>query len=176
MEYSLERLCKDCKNVDSIELTKIEAAFDLFSFNEIWNRHCSKCDSKNCSSVTHPQKLVDQELLDTWGYDLKLFFMEQDEEVILAEMQYFTMFLKAIDDSKYLERKINILIESICVLLYDNVISSEEYTEAENNQREKNKNIILPELIERKERVFKASLYIFDYIKNETFPMIGLKI
>lgn len=62
--------------------------------------------------------------------------MEQDEEIILAEMDYFPMIIKAIDDAKYLEKKINILLESICVLLYNNIISSEEYTEAENNHRE----------------------------------------
>lgn len=175
MEYKLERQCKNCENFDVISLTKIEAAFDIYNLDNIWNQNCLKCNSKNCASITSGLKFIDQELLDIWGNDLKLFFMSQDEELILAEMQYFPMILKAIDDEKYLDRKIDILLESICILLYDNTASSEEYSKEENDIREKNKNIVLPELIKRKDKIYSASSLFFDYIKEETFPKIGLQ-
>lgn len=175
MEYKLERQCNDCGNIDTIALTKIEAAFEIYNIGNIWNQNCKKCDSKNCASTKSGPKFIDKELLDIWGNDLNLFFMSQDEELILAEMQYFPMILNAIDDEKYLDRKIDILLESICILLYDNTASCEEYSKEENDIRGKNKNIVLPELIKRKEKIHKASSLFFDYIKEETFPKIGLQ-
>jgi len=45
------------------------------------------------------------------------------------------MLLKAIDEEKYLKRKINVLIEAICILLYDNIVSLDEFSEQENIER-----------------------------------------
>jgi len=82
MEYKLERQCKDCGNFDVIASTKMEATFEIYNLDDIWNQNCSKCNSKNCASVISGPKFIDQELLDIWGNDLKLFFMSQDEELI----------------------------------------------------------------------------------------------
>ncbi|MBO9701371.1 MAG: hypothetical protein J7604_14270 [Sporocytophaga sp.] len=61
-EYKIDRTCKDCKNIDSFPLTKLEAAFDLFDHQKIWNADCSKCGSKNCQSTSWQGPELNQEL------------------------------------------------------------------------------------------------------------------
>lgn len=173
-EYKINRTCKDCKNIDSFPLTKLEAAFDLFDSQKIWNTDCSKCGSKNCQSTNWQGSQLNQELLDIWGNNLNLAFMKQDEEILLAELDYFPMLLKAIDEQTYLKRKIDILIESICVLLYDNTFQSEEYTNEENELRQRIAEKVRPELIKSKDKILEAEQYIMDYIKDVVFPEISI--
>ena len=176
MKYQLTRTCKDCKNIDLTEITKIEAAFELYDTKPIWKTPCSKCGVNNCSSIGHHKPIIDKELLDIWGNDLKLFFMPQDQELILAEYDYFPMLLTAIDEAKYLKPKINVLIEAICVLLYDNTVSPEEYSEKENQERESLAEKIRPELERRKDRIIEAGENVWEYIRIIVYPQIGIEI
>ncbi|MBO9701372.1 MAG: hypothetical protein J7604_14275 [Sporocytophaga sp.] len=100
--------------------------------------------------------------------------MVQDEELLLAKLDYLPMTLKAIDEQKYPKHKIDILIESICVLLYDNTFQSEEYSNEENELRQRIAEEVRPELIKRKDKILEAELHIMDYIKNVVFPQIGI--
>lgn len=174
MEYKLSKTCKDCKYVDSIELTKVEAAFELYDSNKVWKTPCSNCGSINCESLAHHHPKLDKELLDMWGNDPELYLMEQDQELLLAEFDYFNMLLKAIDESKYLESKIDVLIEAICVLLYDNTVSSGEYSDEENKLRESIAEKVRPELIKRKNRIVDAGDAVMDYIKEVVYPQIEI--
>ena len=175
MKYQLIRTCKDCKNEDIFELTKIQTAFELYDFKEIWNKECSKCNSTNCYSLKNPYIKLDKEILDIWGNDEKLYLNQQDEEIILAEMHYLSMILTEINDNKYLKRKIRVLLESICILLYDNTIICNDFSEEENQKREENAKIILPELIKIKEKIKESEEYIMEYIKVVVFPQIGIE-
>ena len=174
MEYKLTRTCKDCKNVDSIVLTKIEAAFELYDSSKIWKTPCSNCGSIKCESLGHHNPTLDKELLDLWGNDPELFLMEQDQELLLAEFDYFPMLLKAIDESKYPKPKIDILIEAVCILLYDNTVSPEEYSETENRERQNIAQEVKPELIKRKDRIIEAGDSVMDYIKDLVYPQIEI--
>ena len=176
MEYKLSRGCKECENVDLFGLTKIEAAFELYDSSQIWKTPCSKCGSVNCKFLGHDHPKLDQELLDIWGNSPELFLMSQDEELFLAEIDYLPMTLKAIDESKYLKRKIEVLVESVCVLLYDNSASPEEYTDNENKEREKAATLVRTELIKRKDKIIEAREAVMDYIKEIVFPQIGIEI
>lgn len=175
MEYKLTRTCKDCKNIDSIKLTKIESAFELYDSSAIWKTPCSNCGSINCESLGHHHPKLDKELLDIWGNDSELFLMEQDQELLLAEYDYFPMLLNAIDESKYLDTKIDVLIEAICVLLYDNTVSPDEYSQKENNKREIIAKKVRPELTKRKDRILKAGDSVMEYIQEVVYPQIGIK-
>ncbi len=175
MEYKLTRTCKDCKNVDSFKLNKVESAFELYDSNAVWNTPCSNCSSLNCESLGHHHPTLDKELLDMWGNDPELFLMEQDQELLLAEYEYFSMLLEAIDESKYLDNKIDVLIEAVCVLLYDNTVSSDEYSDKENNERVIIAKKVRPELILRKERILKAGDSVMGYIQEVVYPQIGIK-
>lgn len=174
MEYKLTRTCKDCENVDSYELTRVEAAFELYNSKEIWNKKCSKCGSVSCGSLVHHHPKLDKSLLDIWGSDPTLYFMEQDQELFLAEYDYFPMILNAIDEGKYLKSKIDVLVEAICILLYDNIVSPEEYSEQENLDRQNIAQKVRPELIKRKDRIIDAGDAVMDYIKKVVYPQIGI--
>lgn len=175
MKYLLIRTCKDCQNEDIFEFTKIQAAFELYDSSELWKKNCSKCNNTNCSSIQHPYVKLDQEIFDLWGKDEKLFLSPQDEDIILAEMDNLPMILAAIYEEKYLSSKISTLIESLCVLLYDNTVKCNDYTEEENQKREKNAQIIRPELIRIKDKIKANEELIMDYIKEVVFPQLEIK-
>ncbi|TDO77300.1 hypothetical protein EV143_10461 [Flavobacterium chryseum] len=174
MNYKLTRTCKDCKHEDVFELTKIQCAFELYNFKEMWTKKCSNCHSTHCYSLRKSSVNLDKEILDIWGNDEKLYLNQQDEEIILAEMHYLPMILFAINEGKYLKRKIGILVESICILLYDNTVISNEFSKEENLQREKNAKIIFPELLKLKDKIEGSDRYIMDYIKEVVFPQLGI--
>jgi len=174
--YNLERKCKNCGNIDIIQLTKFESAFNLYDSKKIWTQECSKCESKSCQSIAHQNPKIDKELLDTWGNNPELFFMEQDQELLLAEYDYLPLLLDAIDNSKYLDFKIDVLIESVCIILYDNIISPEEFTKEENENRSKISLEVREELIKRKDRVLEAGDTIMDYVKEVVYPYIGMSL
>lgn len=174
MEYQLSRTCKDCGNIDTFPLTKVEAAFELYNSNEIWNLHCSKCASTECQSTYQNKPDIDRELLDLWGNDPTLFFMEQDEDLIIADIDNLHLILEVLDEKKYSKKKNSILIQSLCALLYDYTISPEEYSEKENEDRRKSAAKITPELIKRKTEILECDEDIMDYIKVEIYPQIGL--
>ncbi|WP_291141898.1 hypothetical protein [Flavobacterium sp. UBA7680] len=175
MKYQLIRTCKDCKNEDIFEFTKVQTAFELYDSKLIWDKKCSKCTSTNCCSLKRPYVKLDKEILDIWGNDEKLYLNSQDEEIILAEMHYLDITLTAINEDKYLKRKINILLESICILLYDNSVICNDFSEEENQKREENAKIIRPELIKMKAKIKESEEHIMEYIKVVVFPQIGIK-
>jgi hypothetical protein len=175
MKYSLTKTCKHCKHVDSEELTKVEAAFELFDTCKFLKKSCSNCGSLYHESFTHTYPTLDKELLDMWGSNPDLYLMEQDEELLLAEYHYLPMLLEAIDESLYLKSKVNVLIEAVCIILYDNLVSPEEYSDSENKQRDKIAEKVIPELIKRKDRVLDAGNAVMGYITDVVYPQIGLK-
>ncbi|MBE8727633.1 hypothetical protein [Flavobacterium hungaricum] len=173
MNYQLIRTCKDCRNEDIIELTKIECAFEL-NLRAIWNKACSNCQSTAFYSLSKSFVAIDKEILDLWGCNEKLYLNEQDEEIILAEMDYLPLILSSIEENKYLKRKIEKLLEALCVLLYDNTEPSDEYSFEENIKREQRAAVIRPELIRLKDRIKACEENILEYIKEIVFPQIGL--
>jgi hypothetical protein len=154
----------------------MEAAFELYDSSKIWKTKCTKCSSTKCYSLQHAHPKLDNEILDIWGHDPNLFLMIQDEELFLADYDYFSMILNAIDESKYPKRKIDVLIESICILLYDNTAAPEEYSKKENDEREQMAKRIRPELIKRRSRIIDAGDAVMDYIQEVVYPQIGIKM
>jgi len=152
MKYNVERECRDCKNTDLYPFSKTAIAFKLYDETKIWQNNCTKCGSINSSFVSY-ENLFDKELLDIWGYDTALHFIDQDEEIILAEMDNLVSILQAIDEAKYPKSKISVLVQTICILLYDNVIAEEEYTKEENLIRSGNATIVRTELVKRKDTI-----------------------
>lgn len=176
MSYLAERRCKDCGNVDIFPLTKMEAAFWLYNTKKIWNTPCKKCSSTNCASTKHPSVRIDQELLDIWGNDPKLYFLSQDETLIISEVNYVPLLLQAIDKGDYLKDKIDVLIEAVCVILYDNSADLEEYSKEERRKMAEISTQLIPELVKRKKRIWEAKNHIWAHVKEVIFPQIGLPI
>ena len=100
--------------------------------------------------------------------------MDQDEELILADFEYLPVLLDAIDDSSYMKFKIDILIEAVCVMLYDHTSGAEEYSDSENIERERIAQQIRQELIKGKQVVIDSQAYMSDYVKEGVYPQIGI--
>lgn len=172
MEYKISKTCKRCKNIDYFPLTKIESAFDIYDEKKLWETPCNKCGIVDVESISFEKPNIDSELLNIWGNNPNYYFMEQDEELIISDVENYNEILKIIDENSFPEYKISVLVESLCTLLYDNIVNDYEYTKTENIERENVKNLILPELQKRKELIQSFSNEIRDYIKIETFPLI----
>lgn len=165
MKYEYQRDCK-CGNVDSIEVTRKEAAFALKE-KEILNQECSKCGSKDFISVSCPQLDLEIDLLVEWGSNPDYFFMEQDEELLLAEEKYVDMILEVLDSYQILNKKRNVLIEALCVIIYDNSSSDDGNQDLIDR--------VANELRKRKMDVLNAQDWIMDYIKEVSFPVVGIE-
>lgn len=175
MEIKILRTCKQCGNTDEYSISKFEAAFSTRD-KIVYNKKCSKCDSHKYASISYPIPDLDKEILDKWGNDPKLFFMDQDEDLILAEENNLPLFLEAIDNKLYPQAKLNILLSAICVLACDNIVGSEEYTIGENRSRKAKADKVLNELLKRKHLLTKLNWEIMDYIKEIVFPRLDINI
>jgi hypothetical protein len=174
MEFKAIRTCKDCNTIDEYVLSKIDAAFST-RYQLIQSKKCTKCSSDKWSSISYPSPELDKELLDIWGTDAKLYFIDQDEDVILAEEENLPLFLEAIDNKLYTQPKLNTLLAAICILAYDNIVAPEEYTTAENIQRKARADNALNELIKRKHLLTNLDWEIMDYVKEVVFPRLDIK-
>ena len=68
------------------------------------------------------------------------------------------------------------MIEAFCVLLYDNTVAPEEYSEKENKERESIAKKVRPELLKRKNRIKEAENSIMEYIQEVVYPQIDIKL
>jgi len=175
MEFKIVRTCKNCNNKDEYTISKIEAAFSLKD-KIIKNKPCTKCSSDKWSSVSYSRPELDKELLDKCGADPNLYFMDQDEDIILAEEENLPLLLEAIDKKIYPKPKLNILLSAICILAYDNIIASEEYTFTENQQRKILADKVINELHKIKHLLTDLNWEIPPYVKDIVLPRLGNKI
>lgn len=167
MTYNYNRTCK-CGNVDSIEVSKREATFGLKD-SLVYNLTCSKCGEKTFSSVSSSKPDIDEELLKEWSDIPEYYFSSQDEELLLAQHnENIDLYLRFIDQKEMDIGKRNILIEVLCVMIYDK--------ENESDQESLDVvNTIKTELKKRSELVKQAESSIMDYIKEVSFPIIGIE-
>ncbi|GGB67813.1 hypothetical protein GCM10007424_04750 [Flavobacterium suaedae] len=175
MEFLAQKQCKKCRNIDEYQITKIEAAFSLKD-DFIYNQACSKCGSKDYVSYSRDLVAVDQEILDIWGNNPSYHFLDQDEDLLLAYMQYMPILLNAVDNNLYPQEKLNIVILALCILLYDNTGDYSQYSAEESKKMQQNAAIIQAELLKRNNIIFKHQDVIMNYIKKRVFPLIDLKI
>lgn len=175
MEFLAHKQCKKCRNIDKYSLTKIEAAFSLKD-DFIYNQACSKCGDKNYINYSRDLVAIDQELLDIWGNNLSYQFLDQDEDLLLADMQYMPILLNAVDNNIYPQEKLNIIILALCILLYDNTGDYSQYSAEESKKIQQNAAIIQAELLKRNNIIFEYRDVIMNYIKKRVFPLIDLKI
>ncbi|QXP78667.1 MULTISPECIES: hypothetical protein [Winogradskyella] len=167
MTYKYNKTCK-CGNVDSIEVDKREAAFELKD-SYVHNFACSKCGGKNFSSISSNKPDIDEELLSEWSKNPEYYFSSQDEDLLLAQHnENIDLYLKFIDQNEIDTGKRNVLIEALCVMIYDKANKSDQ----------KSLDIIsaiATELKKRSDLVQQSESWIMDYIKKVSFPIIGIE-
>jgi len=79
--YQYSWNCKNCGHENTIERTKFEAAFD----HSPELKPCTKCGGTDYSSASFDLPGIDLELLEAWHADPNLYFLSQDEDLIIAD-------------------------------------------------------------------------------------------
>lgn len=125
-QFKIEKICKNCGHATHIMVSKKEAAFELVDTEEALGRFCAQC-SERLIYTRYEGPDLDKELIVAWAADPNLYFMEQDEELLLAEEKYLDLILEAIDTVPMPLHKQNVLFEALCIIVYDN-----SHPEAEN--------------------------------------------
>ncbi|MES2765802.1 MAG: hypothetical protein V4642_08040 [Bacteroidota bacterium] len=165
--YKIERTCSNCGHKQQIEVSKREAAFEIYDISKLLPPECIQCSGKSfITSYQTPN--LDKELLEEWAADLELSLMPQDEELLLAEGEYLEMILEVLDNPETLKQKQVVLMEALCVIIYDNSM-------ADNPQKDsKLKKRVITELNKRKDKLLFCSDCINGYIKDIVFPQLDL--
>ena len=175
-DYKVERVCRNCDYTDVFPLSKEEAAFGLYNARQIWETPCSECGSSDAKVTSLIGPKIDESLLKLWGENQDYTFDEQDEEIILAEANNYRIILRFIDEKKLSDKKMTILICSLCILLYDSIGYNKRYTQEENKERKALIENLLPELRNRKTVVYAVKNNLAEYIKHAIFPLLDLNI
>ena len=163
--YKIERACTVCGHAEKLIVTKREAAFELFDINKALGRTCKKCSS-NSFTTAYQRPDLDFELLKEWATTPNLYLMPQDEELLLADEQYIDMILEVLDTISIPDHKRNLLMDALCVIVYDN-------TNDDNSQRDEQlKNRVIRELNKRQDKLKLADNCIMDYIKDVVYPQL----
>lgn len=171
MKYTINTICKNCKHESIFELSKTEAAFDLVE-NKSWNLPCEKCSSTEKASLGTNKPTIDEELMEQWATQEELQFLDQDEDLYIAEVDNIDLIIYFLERENTLPSKKNVLLDALCVLLYDNVGDEEELSKKEKQVRKENFEIILPKIIERKELILQNKEYIYKYIFEVVEPYL----
>lgn len=167
-KYTIERICLN-GHIQRISVSKREVAFELIDINEVLGPQCESCHSTTFST-THEIPEIDFELLQEWSTNSDLHFMPQDEELLLADEKYLDMILEILDDVQLPDHKRNVLIDALCVIVYDNTV---EENKKRNNQL---KNRVIAELNKRREQLVLADGWIMDYIKDVVYPQLNKEV
>jgi hypothetical protein len=165
--YKIERTCTICGHADKLLVTKREAAFELFDIEKALGRKCKDCSSTSFTTA-YERPDLDFDLLKEWATNSDLSLMPQDEELLLADEQYLDMILKVLDTVSIPDHKRNLLMDALCVIVYDNTI-------ADNSQpNDQLKERVIEELNKRQDKLQLADNWIMDYIKDVVYPQLDL--
>lgn len=156
-------------------MTKTQAAFVQRWPNRIGDS-CSRCGSTAWAGTSIEQPPLDRELLDEWGSDPGLSFLDQDEEIVLADPSNLELLVEAIDHERYLSAKTRILVEALCVMLYDHSYPSDEFSPDELRQRSVFADRMRPLLRARSHMLQKTGAFVMDYVAEVVFPQIGIAL
>ena len=171
MSYTITTICKHCKHESVFEITKTEGSFDLAE-NISWNIPCEKCSSTEKSSLGTNKPTIDEELMEQWATQEELQFLDQDEDLYIAVVDNIDLIIHFLDAEKTLPAKKNVLLDALCVLLYDNVKDMEELSKKEKQLRKDNLEILLPRIIERKDLILQNKELIYKYVFEVVEPYL----
>ncbi|MEZ5018016.1 MAG: hypothetical protein R2800_13240 [Flavipsychrobacter sp.] len=171
-EFYVSHNCDSCNQSDCFAITKKEAAFMLVDPRKFDNIPCTVCGSKSFSSWGYSMCELDKELFLEWANDEDLFFLDQDEDLIIADEKYLDIILYLIDNRVGLESKRQILLSALCVIVYDNITSDGSIDEVNDLDLA---NRVVEELKIRKSLLLALKEWVIsDYIKDKVYPLVGI--
>jgi hypothetical protein len=165
--WKIERTCSNCGHKDEIYVTKREAAFELVKINDVLGNTCSHCSS-TIFTTAYEMPDLDFDLLKEWATSSELYLIEQDEELLLADEKYLDMILQVLDTIPIHEHKRNVLLDALCVIVYDNTL--ERNPKADKRLRSR----VIEELNKRQEILKLADGFIIDYVKKVVYPQLAI--
>ena len=96
-----------------------------------------------------------------------MYLIPQDEELLLADEPYVNMILEVLDTTPILDHKRDLLLDALCVIVYDN-------SNSDNSQRDEQlRKRVVDELNKRQDMLKLADKWIMDYIKVVVYPQLG---
>lgn len=165
--YKIERTCTVCRRTEKLFVTKREAAFELYDIDKALGKKCQNCSSTSFTTA-YERPNLDFDLFKEWAANEDLYLMKQDEELLLADEQYLEMILQVLDTLSIPEYKRNVLMDALCVIVYDNTIEK-------NSQRDTQLRLrVIEELNKRQDKLKLADNWIMDYIKDVVYPQLDL--
>ena len=166
--YTIERECSNCGSKEQIKVSKREAAFELVDIHKVVGENCNRCSASKF--ITHYQTPdLDFDLLKEWATNPELYLMEQDEELLLADEKHLDNILKILDNVSLLDHKRNLILDALCVIVYDNTIDDNEQKDERLKER------VIKELNNRIDELRKADDWIMDYLKEVVYPQLEVK-
>lgn len=168
--YEQTRTCLKCGFTERRQIDKKIAAFET---TREWASPCTKCKNSSFKSSSVAIPPPDSELLKIWAESKDLMFLDQDEDILLAEPESFELLARFVQDASLSPSKREILLSAICILLHDNTPEDEDDTEEYDFEVAENvKNFLISN-----KSLFETldKFYIQDYIKEIVFPKIGIK-
>lgn len=167
--YRYTRECTKCGWSEERALAIRDAAFELVPSS--WEP-CPKCAAQSWSSSLE-QPTLTPELLLEWASDASLYLMSQDEELVLANEEYLATMLNILDNELGLPHKHGIIIEAMCVMVYDNINTINNTPSPERTRRAER---VLNELTKRKPLVVEYKNMVMDYVQKVVFPRLDIAI
>ncbi len=164
MKYEYQKTCPN-GHPYLIEVNRREAAF-LLNLEEIRLMPCPICGNTDFSSLTFPHYTMDRQLLEEWAHTEEYYFMEQDEDIWLAQESNLEILLEVLDLPSTLAIKKKVLLGTLCVLIFDHLEGSRKNTDLIKR--------VSRELEKRKPDLLEAQDWIMPYIKQRVFPVLGM--
>ncbi len=162
--YKYSRTCIKCGDIKAFELDKRQAAFELFDEQQL-KANCDNCGKSTFNASLETPEL-DEQLFNEWATDPELHLMPQDEELLIADAKYLKFILNALDNLELNKHKQDLLLNALCVIVYDN---SHKENDSPNL---KLKETVLNELRKRRDKLEQADEWIMDYIKERVYPQL----
>ena len=164
--YLAQQICMDCNNQLATMQSKRDAAF--WTNSKLFPAICGNCGSTRFSE-SRSLPPYDWELVDEWRKDESLKFLDQDEDLMLAEEKYIIYLAQVIDAHDSLRSKKGTAIEALYILVYDNLPSDEEPYDEEVAKA------ALNILRNRKESVTSTEPFVSDDVKLAVDEYIGIE-
>lgn len=170
MTYTHFRRCAECGYEEERQLSAREAAFIE---RRCWSSPCGQCGlfPYRSSQEGWNWPAPTEALLEEWIRNDDLRFEDQDEEICIGDAENLPLLERFLNHPDALPSKRQVLLEAICVVLYDHATSESRSPADEGAISE------ATEILKRNIRLFdEHGEMICDYIKEVVYPRIGLPI
>ncbi len=106
---------------------------------------------------------------EKWVEDKDFYFLGQDEEIWLANGEDVEDILTMLDHCILTKNKKNILVQALCVIVYDNTPEEDEKLNSELRER------VVLELNKRMDKLEIADKVVMPYIKKVVYPQLDIQ-